>query len=248
MPFDRHTIVTPEGITLELSLAGIGSRGLAALIDVIIRTVVIVGVNLALGALVFNDTSAALTFGALAVIDFAIIFGYDVGFEVLGRGRTPGKMAVALRVVRVGGGPVGVTASAIRNLIRVIDFLPFAYVVGMVVMLVTTDAQRLGDVAAGTLVVQETRVRRRRRRRDPAPALPDAQPAPPGWDVSGVTREQLAAARSFLARRDSLDAASRSRLANDLARRIDAVVVRPGGAMPPEGLIEIVVADRATRG
>ncbi len=247
MPFDRHTIVTPEGITLELALAGIGSRGLAALIDLIIRTAMIVGVNLALGALVFDGTSAALTLAALAVIDFAIVFGYDVGFEVANRGRTPGKMAVALRVVRVGGAPVGVTASAVRNLIRVVDFLPFAYVVGMVAMLVSADAQRLGDLAAGTLVVQETRGPGRRRR-EQRPALPEAQPAPPGWDVSGVTRQQLAAARSFLERRDGLDPPSRARLARDLAARLDAAIVRPSGATPPEDLIEIVVADRAARG
>ncbi len=246
MPFDRHTIVTPEGITLELPLAGIGSRGLAALIDLIIRTAMIVGVNLALGALVFDETSAALTFGALAVVDFALVFGYDIAFEVANRGRTPGKMAVALRVVRVGGAPVGFTASAIRNLIRLIDFLPFAYVAGMVAVLVTRDAQRLGDLAAGTLVVQETRRPGRRRRRRPPP-LPEAQPAPPGWDASGVTREQLAAARSFLARRESLDGRSRSRLASDLANRLDESIVRPPGFMPPEDLIEVVVADRAAR-
>ncbi len=246
MPFDRHTIVTPEGITLELPLAGIGSRGLAALIDLIIRTAMIVGVNLALGALVFDETSAALTFGALAVVDFALVFGYDIAFEVANRGRTPGKMAVALRVVRVGGAPVGFTASAIRNLIRLIDFLPFAYVAGMVAVLVSRDAQRLGDLAAGTLVVQETRRPGRRRRRLPPP-LPEAQPAPPGWDASGVTREQLAAARSFLARRDSLDGRSRSRLASDLANRLDEAIVRPPGFMPPEDLIEVVVADRAAR-
>src|SRR2546423_313839 len=93
----------------------------------------------------------------LAVYAFAsllVLFGYDVAFEVLASGRTLGKRWNGLRVVLVGGYPVGFTASAIRNLLRLVDFLPSAYLIGCASILVTARNQRLRGPAARKLVVR----------------------------------------------------------------------------------------------
>src|SRR5947209_19253285 len=90
-----------------------------------------------------------------AVISFALITFYDIFFEGFQSGRTPGKRLNGLRVVRVEGHPVNFLTSAVRNVIRPVDFLPTAYLLGAVVILATRKNQRIGDVIAGTLVVRE---------------------------------------------------------------------------------------------
>jgi uncharacterized RDD family membrane protein YckC len=101
--------------------------------------------------------SGAAGITAAALVSFALTFGYDVLFETLAAGRTSGKRLAGLRVVTALGGPVTFHVSAIRNLLRAIDFLPGAYVVGAAVILIGRRNQRLGDVAAGTLVIRVPR-------------------------------------------------------------------------------------------
>ena len=121
-----------------------------------------------------------------------------MAFEVLAGGRTPGKRWNGLRVVRTGGQPVGFVSSTIRNLLRVVDLLPGFYLVGIVSILVTKRNQRVGDLAAGTIVARAPR-RRRARFEAPPPARPAAAAAAhSAWDVSAITAEELAAVRAFL--------------------------------------------------
>ena len=94
-----------------------------------------------------GDTGVAV----FTTLSFALIFFYDVLFEVLGRGRTPGKRASGLRVVAPGGRPITFARSAVRNLLRLIDILPGFYAVGMTVIFITTKNQRIGDLAAGAM-------------------------------------------------------------------------------------------------
>ena len=197
---DRITITTPEGVELSLTLAGVGSRFIAATVDAAIEAILLV----ALGLLVFLSNG----FGAgenaavamYVVAGFLLFWGYDVAFEVLASGRTPGKRWNGLRVVLVGGQPIGFLASAVRNLLRLIDWLPSLYLVGIVSIFVTQKNQRLGDVVAGTLVVRD-----RRPTTDSAPLvgvrLGRARTGYTGWDVSGVTAEEVAAVRQFMAGR-----------------------------------------------
>ncbi len=246
MSLDRHTIVTPEGVTLDLPLAGVGSRGVATVIDAIIRAA-------ALAAVSFAADWADLQLGApvlltvATVVVFLIVFGYDIAFEVANGGRTPGKAAVGLRVVRVGGAPVGLIASTIRNLLRLVDFLPFAYLVGMVAATANDKAQRLGDLAAGTIVVRESRRPGRRLRRRAEAQMPAPVPAPPGWDLSAVDSSDLAAIRAFIQRRDALDPRARDRIAARLYGRLEHRIVRPPGHDPPERVLEVILADKLHR-
>ena len=104
-----------------------------------------------------------------SIVFFLVFFGYDVLFEVRSRGRTPGKRWTGLRVVRTGGQPVTFVPSCVRNVMRLVDFLPALYAIGMLSIFVTPRNQRLGDLAAGTLVMRDRpggmRARSRRRAR-----------------------------------------------------------------------------------
>lgn len=230
---DRLAISTPEGVELELALAGLGSRFIAATVDTLIRWLLLVAVVVVLiGAGALGGGSGIgrdrpLAIAALAIVFFLIWWGYDVLFEVLGSGRTPGKRWTGLRVVRVGGHPIGWRTSAVRNLLRIVDGLPFLYGVGIASILISRRNQRLGDHAAGAVVIRE--------RRGPKPSSqPLYMQQPAGiaghaWDVSAVTVEEVSAVRSFLERRATLEARARDRLASTLADRLAPKV---GGLQP----------------
>jgi uncharacterized RDD family membrane protein YckC len=194
---DRLTLTTPEGVDVELLLANIGSRFLATLLDLLIEG----GIGL-VGALI---AGAAFDGGVLTLVLsvglFLLLFGYDVLFEVTQRGQTPGKRAVGVRVLRSSGAPVTFVTSAIRNVLRLIDFLPVFYGIAMLCIFFTQRHQRLGDIAAGTIVARE-------RRPEPVAPPPFRPPARVhGWDTSAVTAEELAIVRQFLDRRTSIDVA-----------------------------------------
>lgn len=142
-----RTVQTPEGIDLHLPVAGLVPRTLAWLIDALIRLLIYSG--LATVLLVFGDTGAGLYLLAAFVIEWF----YPVLFEVLRDGQTPGKRSYGIRVLHDDGTPIGWSASLIRNLLRVVDFLPIMYGFGMASIMLNRDFKRLGDLAAGTIVI-----------------------------------------------------------------------------------------------
>lgn len=247
---DRVRIETPEGVDLDLRLAGLGSRFVATLIDLLIQAAVVIAAGLALvGVEIFSEGSVASGLGAavFSVVFFLVILGYDILFEVLASGRTPGKRWTGLRVVRTGGQPVRFITSAIRNLVRLVDFLPFSYAVGAVSILATPRNQRLGDLAAGTLVVRERGGLDARTRHAPPPR-PTAVEAGMTWDVSAITIEELSAVRSFLDRREQLTSDARAQLARTLAGRLRTKVAGAGVPEADERFLEYLAAIKAARG
>ncbi len=160
---------TPEGVTLSLRPAGPPVRLVAWGIDA-----AMILVAQTLGGLLFGLLGQVGT-GFLLLLAFALWWFYPVAFEVLRNGVTPGKALVGLQVVHDDGTPVGFSASLLRNLLRFADFLPFAYGAGLASMLLSNDFQRLGDLAAGTLVIyREDEIRERQIPKAPAtpPQLP----------------------------------------------------------------------------
>ena len=241
---DTLTVTTPEGLEVELALAGVGSRFASALIDFLLELVAFAAVGFLLVR--FASEAVAVAIGSLAF--FAVVFGYHVLFETLASGRSPGKRALGLRVVRLGGAPVRFKDSAIRNIVRLVDLLPpVTYGLGAAVILLTRRNQRLGDLAAGTIVVR-VRVRPGARR---GAARPEAVEAPPEgierWDVSGVTAAELVAVRRFLERRAAIDAAARARLAGELAARLRPKVAGASDNGGDERFLEGVAAAKAAR-
>jgi uncharacterized RDD family membrane protein YckC len=238
---DVITLATPEGVELSLTLAGAGSRLVAGAIDLIVQGVLVVA--LLIGLFSFGALGLAL----FSIASFLILFAYDVLFEVLGGGQTPGKRLTGLRVVRSDGSPVDLRASAVRNIARLVDGPPFSYMPTLIGILVTERNQRPGDLAGDTVVIRVSGKRRRRRRESPQPARAPAAPA--DWDVSGITAAELAVVRRFIERRDALAPLARATLA---ARLADGLRPRVVGAAaddgPAEGFLETLLATKAARG
>lgn len=142
-----RTVETPEGVELTLRVAGPVARSLAWALDQLIRIVAYFVVGIMLAFL------GELGMGLFLVFLFLAEWFYPVLFEVLRYGSTPGKMVMGLTVVHDDGTPVTWTPSIVRNLLRFADFLPMAYLIGLISMLASRDFKRLGDVVAGTVVV-----------------------------------------------------------------------------------------------
>jgi uncharacterized RDD family membrane protein YckC len=239
---DRLTIDTPEGVPLELTLAGVGSRCAAALIDYVFQFIILIALALVLGVGAgFGPGGSAISTAAYVVGFFLVFWGYDVAFEVLNSGRTPGKALNGLRVVRESGAPVTFGTSAVRNVIRIVDILPGTYIVGMTSILATRRNQRLGDLAAGTLVLREPRSLPSELRISPSVQAPS-------WDTSAVTPEELDTVAAFLARRGALDAGARIQIAAELAGRLRPKVAGAIAGEYDELFLQRLVAAKRGRG
>ena len=229
-------VETPELVVFSYTIAGIGSRALAAVIDSLLCIAAIIVIMLGVSALgpsekpnaipsVFDAWAAAIVVIAI----FCLLWGYYVLFEGLADGQTPGKRLLRLRVVRDGGYSITFGASAVRNLMRFVDIQPgFCYAVGIVSTLFTKSGKRLGDIVAGTIVVREALVRQL------APATSVArEPAPATLDAA-LTEDEYSVLERFMERRSSLDAERRTELAAQLTARLTSALAavadnsRPG--------------------
>ncbi len=230
---DRYTIDTPENIAFTYAVAGIGSRFLAAMVDtlLLIFMMLLVVISMLLMVAALGDGAAADTMsGVIVAIGIVLIFliqwGYYIIFEMLWNGQSPGKRLIRLRVVREGGRPVTFAASAIRNLVRFIDLLPSFYGLGVLVMFIDQRARRLGDLAAGTLVVKDRAAVSLEHLTAQAEELPlphhapDAPATPLIPNLHLVTRHDYDVVQQFLRRRSELGRDSRQRLGLQLAQRL----------------------------
>ncbi|AEG94324.1 RDD family protein [Ramlibacter tataouinensis] len=171
---------TPEGIALALRPAGLVARAQAWAIDFGIRLGLFFVISLVAG--IAGGLGAAF----LLIAYFLLEWFYPVVFELGRGGATPGKQALGLQVVMDSGLPVTVAASVVRNLLRAADFLPFLYAAGAMALLLRHDFKRLGDLAAGTLVVYRETVRLHG-------ALPEAPPVAPARLLSGAEQAAIVA-------------------------------------------------------
>ena len=156
---DRYTLETPENIEVRFDIAGLGTRFCAIVID----HVPIVTLSIALTVLAyfvfpswFQGPSGAMRLATLfSSILVTLMFGYFLVFEWLMRGQTPGKKIIKIRVIREDGTPVTIYEVFVRNVVRLVDFLPGLYTVGVLFMFPSRLSKRLGDIAAGTIVIKE---------------------------------------------------------------------------------------------
>ncbi len=217
-------VETPEQVVVSYTLAGIGTRGAAALIDLLIMFVLIGTLWYGASSLprlmpTLRDFGGSGWLKAIIILgQFIIIWGYFVAFEAIWDGQTPGKRLLGLRVVRNGGGGVDIGASAARNVIRFVDFLPLGYFVGMVTVVANARNQRLGDLVAGTIVVRERLLRHTRQ----APVIAGTTDGDPV--TATLDDERFALLDRFIERESTLDDTSRQRLAAALVQRLNADV------------------------
>lgn len=210
----RHiTVVTPENVTIEYELAGIASRCGAAIVDLLIQCaaiLILVGIYFGLEILLHFSAIGWPT-AVMIVLGFLLWWGYYVFFETYWSGQTPGKRLLRLRAIKYGGTSADLSCAAIRSLIRVIDIGVFF--IGVISMLLTSNTQRLGDLAAGTLVVKE----RSEWKGDLAqPKLSVAEDCPETAlikNIELVTPDQFDAIKRFLDRAAELQPGVREQLA-----------------------------------
>jgi len=233
-------IVTPEAVFLEFETAGIPSRALARVIDLVVAGVGAAFV-LSISSVAVSTESAALVL--VLLVTFLAVFGYPAVAETVSHGRTVGKAALGLRVVTVEGAPVGFRHAALRSGLQVVDFalIPIG-VIATLSALPSPRDQRLGDRIAGTMVIRD-----RSGARD---ATPIAFPPLPGFegyvaalDVTALTPGQYEVLRSFLTRVNSLAPAARAALAAQLSAGVEAATrQRRAPSVHPEHHLASVAA------
>lgn len=237
---DQITLSTPEGVTLQVTLAGVGSRFIAGAVDLVLQAVLVLILVLVASA----GGSGGVLGIVLVVGSFAIWFFYPVAFELLAAGRTPGKRFTHLRVIRDSGAPIDLAASAIRNLMRALDGPPLLYLPSLIGVALTTRNQRPGDLAAGTVVIREPAGRDDSADAEPSTDAAEHETVWTGadasarWDASAVTAAETAAVRHFLARRETLDAGARRALAQRLATGLRPKVTGAPEAIGAEAFLE----------
>jgi uncharacterized RDD family membrane protein YckC len=215
----RLEVETADHVTLRYDLAGAGNRGFAALVDVVAATLIFFGV-LAVWLVVEGLAGTATMrpfFGVFALVAFLIAWSYFIVLEWLWGGQTLGKRLYGLRVINGDGSPASFTAVLIRNVMRLVDFLPAFYGLGLLAIIATSRSQRLGDVAAGTYVVRAPKPRI-----DLVSLRTIAPSAPASLRVRGMSGELQRLVREFVARERTLAAADRRRIASGIATALRA--------------------------
>jgi uncharacterized RDD family membrane protein YckC len=226
---DKLIIETPEQTSLEFPLAGIGSRFLAVALDTLLQF----AVYIVLGLIALLVSSFGLV-GALGkqwgiailiFVAFSVQFGYFALFETIWNGQTPGKRWTHLRVIQDSGRPINAYDSVLRNLLRIVDTLPSLYAIGIVTMLISRENKRVGDYAAGTVVVHEKPLQGVGAIWSVAAAPAQALPAIPS---AQLTLDELQLVETFFERRTSLDPEVRRAMARQIAQRLGERLNVPG--------------------
>lgn len=224
---EKLTIDTPEQVALEFPLAGVGSRFLALAFDTLLQAgalfvllVIAIFVRWATGRRV--PVPGTWVLAGLLVAAFVVYTGYFATFEALWRGQTPGKRRVGLRVIDASGRPATVYGIIIRNLVRIVDQVPGIYAVGILTMILSPRQQRLGDLAANTVVVHE-------RSETIVPEGASATPAT-RYGAERLTPDEVLVVEGFLQRRRDIE--PEARLAT--RRRIVSRLVTSLGVEQPE--------------
>lgn len=238
---DRSISVrTPESIAFSYELAGLGSRFLALAIDMLLQFAILAGIVWGffliaahaphVRASVSDRTAESIAYAIVWAIVFLVFFGYFIAFEAFWNGQTPGKKLLGIRVVRDGGYPIDAGASFIRNVVRVGEFALAFYAVSAVTALASPENKRLGDMAAGTLVVRDSRVQ------SLSAILQHADAQPPRMAM--LTDEEHAIITRFIARRGSMDVRHRRALASQIADRVRKRVSSDLQRLDDEDLLE----------
>jgi uncharacterized RDD family membrane protein YckC len=230
MSFDDSflNIDTPENVVFGYEVVGIGSRFMAALVDTLIIVVLQIVVNLTMVLLAGNllDVSAgeAWVTAVFGLISFILLWGYYIFFVMLWNGQSPGKRWLGLRVLKTDGTPITLTESIVRNLVRLVDFLPLFYGVGVVAMFINDQARRLGDLAAGTLVVRDQEqltlesLTETPRMQAPLRAPSQVETVVDSWPIELLSDADIELAESYLQRRMELE--NGQQLARQISQRL----------------------------
>jgi uncharacterized membrane protein SpoIIM required for sporulation/uncharacterized RDD family membrane protein YckC len=236
----RLQVETPEHVMLDLEIAGVGSRALAALLDLLILVGAAFGVLIVLYIVGgFGVTIGSLGGAILLFVAFTVWTGYFILFEGLRQGQTPGKRIVGIRVVSDTGNAVGLGAAAARNLLRIADFLPPPYLIGTLLVALHPRGKRLGDMVAGTVVARDRPLQ--------LVVASAARPASASLSlIPDLSDTEFRVLAQFETRQAQLSQPARLRLAAAIARRL-ADHPAPAGTGDLEHLLELYRRERERR-
>lgn len=235
LPDTDLVVATPERVSFDYQVAGLGTRAIAQLLDLLILGGVLLGVWIAAAAVGQTGSSTiAVLFATIG--SFVVVFGYFWACESFWSGQTVGKRVFRLRAVADRGEPMTFVQAGIRNIVRIVDFLPYAYGVGIIVLFVNGKGKRLGDLAAGTIVVKDSdslQLWQLPGGRTPV-AAPSPSPQPPTVPLAPATAQELVLRRldpdlrrfvsSYARRRPSLPLPMRAQLAAVVAAQLESAV------------------------
>lgn len=204
-------VETPEHVVIDYEIAGLGSRSMAAIVDTAIVVTLMVAVFFV--AARASDYLRGAVVPIVTISQFSLLWGYFALFEGFRDGQTPGKKWMGIRVIRDTGHPITVREAAARNLLRIIDFLPPPYLLGILFIGFHSKGKRIGDLVAGTVVVRD-------RPADAPVPLSDADEALVATGAPQLTDEEFRVLREFVGRAPQLTPAVRTRLATQIAARI----------------------------
>src|SRR5271168_74088 len=227
---DKLTIDTPEQTALDFAIAGIGSRFLALAVDTLIQIavgfVVLFGGIVAMGATAAFAPKAGLWGVAILILFFFLLyFGYFAFFEIIWNGQTPGKRKAGIRVIKDSGRPLTPAESIARNLMRIVDWLPSLYAIGMASALLNKENKRLGDLVAGSIVIREAALSDLKSSWQVGVAPEGAVPVSLG--AANLTPEDYALIDSFLNRRSDLDFHVRLQMGEQILHRLRPKITLP---------------------
>lgn len=245
---EKLIIETPEQTSIEFPLAGIGSRFLAVLVDsliqsaaVLVLVLIFMGVGFGLGTTGFgrSRTAGIWIVAALIFVYFLLMYGYFIFFEAIWNGQTPGKRLTHIRVIKDSGQPITAINSVARNLMRIVDQLPFAYGIGVLCAWISPQSKRLGDYVGGTVVVHEK----------PLETVAPQWNAPPQtamhqYGANRLSPEEIALVETFLSRRAALEAGVRYDTAAGILRRIESKLTLPPERPTAEKILEELSFER----
>jgi uncharacterized RDD family membrane protein YckC len=239
---DKLTIDTPEQTALEYPIAGLGSRFLAVLADTAIQMVLgffvlVAGSVIGVGVAAFGGLGPQWIAAILVFLLFLLESGYFALFEIFWNGQTPGKRYAQVRVIKDDGRPIGAYEAIVRNALRLVDWLPGMYGIGLVSIFLSKQSKRLGDFVAGTVVVHEKTLEGVR----PYTETKLDETLPP-IDVTKVSLEEVRLMETFLNRRDNLDPSVRTNMAMQIANRLaDKMEVKVYGWPRTERFLEAII-------
>ncbi|NMG18884.1 RDD family protein [Brasilonema bromeliae] len=229
--FNRVKFRTPESVELEFTLAGIGNRAWALLIDYLVLSVILilfliawitVFIQLAdLWKFIFRDQAGFWLVAIAFLIGFAIYVGYFVFFETLWQGQTPGKRFAKIRVVRDDGRPIGLQQATLRALLRPFDEVLF---IGAILIMFSNQEKRLGDLAAGTIVIQTQTPTTSTTLTISEQAKSVSEQLLQIADLSAMLPDDFAVIREYLHRRPAMAPKARTSVALQLAKDVKAII------------------------
>jgi uncharacterized RDD family membrane protein YckC len=246
---DKLTIDTPEQVPLEFVLAGIGSRFMAIFLDSVIQfaalvVVYIVGCSMALAGVSLGKNTVIWVVAIFVLVFWLVNFGYFALFEIFWKGQTPGKRWAGIRVIKESGRPINTFEAISRNLVRIVDYLPSLYGIGVVTMFLNSKHQRLGDFVAGTLVVHESS--------DRTSSLFFNTPQKSEFSFPqavNLSPQEAELIETFLARRLDIPLEARQQSGRRIAEMISARIGIPPESRPAdvENFLEVVLKEFRSR-